>query len=737
MKKLILIVTLALVNLVAGAQQLLPIHNEMYFLRLLNNPALTAYNGSSSAYGYYRNQLTSSTLNPRLGGGIVELSLWKDRIGTGLEVSSYTGGAFQIIEAKLFYAQKIRLAENHRLSLGLTGGFIQGGLRIGNEHIRDANDPEANERKAVLFDVYLGLAYQWKKLTIGFAIPNVLDARGRSYTPTNQLSGFRRSYLAHASYEFGFKNETYQLEPAVQVRINELKQVKFAANLMFNYKKMIFAGVGYRLGAGVPIAAGVRISKLVTLAYTYEVPVIKGVNFATVKGSHEVVLGLHFDRWMKKGDKANDAALARQKSAYDSLLARQAAAEEKFAEQQATVQDLTQRLNALQQALTDAQSVSAQSDKEKKEQQEKLNELNSKIEALLKQQTTTKAASLPTMVKEAADFSLSAENKPAVAGDRFKLKGVNFETNSSVLKASSFGELDQVVTFLRSNPGIRIRVVGHTDNRANATYNQGLSRQRAISVVDYLKEKEINPSRLTPIGMGMGAPVASNETEEGRAKNRRVEIEIVENTTALEQSKTEAAKPEQSAPTPTPTQSPAAIQPVKANAEPVVEKAPAAQQPKAKEEAEKVVAKPTTTTTAAQGKDALLPKAQDFSAASQSSKAPAAGDRFALTQLTFKDEFGQINEASYPELNRLVNYLNQYKTSVVRIVGHSDSQDAQEVNGLRSYLRAAAVVDYLRSKGIAAERVKALGMGPRKPIADNSTEEGRLQNRRIEVEIIQ
>lgn len=72
-----------------------------------------------------------------------------------------------------------------------------------------------------------------------------------------------------------------------------------------------------------------------------------------------------------------------------------------------------------------------------------------------------------------------------------------------------------------------MRISGHTDSRASEDYNGWLSRLRALAVVTYLQNKGISPNRITAVGMGPSIPVAGNETDEYRAKNRRVEVEIV------------------------------------------------------------------------------------------------------------------------------------------------------------------------------------------------------------------
>jgi outer membrane protein OmpA-like peptidoglycan-associated protein len=76
-----------------------------------------------------------------------------------------------------------------------------------------------------------------------------------------------------------------------------------------------------------------------------------------------------------------------------------------------------------------------------------------------------------------------------------------------------------------ANPSLRLHVVGHTDNQGKADYNLDLSRRRAVSVVRELTARlGVDPARLDSFGCGLYAPVASNETEDGRAKNRRVEL---------------------------------------------------------------------------------------------------------------------------------------------------------------------------------------------------------------------
>ncbi len=107
------------------------------------------------------------------------------------------------------------------------------------------------------------------------------------------------------------------------------------------------------------------------------------------------------------------------------------------------------------------------------------------------------------------------------------LKNIFFDVNKFDLRAESQAELDKLVTLLKENPGLYIQINGHTDAVGNAASNQKLSENRAAAVVKYLVEQGIQATRLTYKGFGATQPLASNDTEEGKAQNRRTEMKVV------------------------------------------------------------------------------------------------------------------------------------------------------------------------------------------------------------------
>ena len=106
--------------------------------------------------------------------------------------------------------------------------------------------------------------------------------------------------------------------------------------------------------------------------------------------------------------------------------------------------------------------------------------------------------------------------------------GIHFDTASAKLRPDSLPSLNQVLQLVKSSPGARWTIAGHTDNQGGADYNLKLSLARAHSVVTWLTQHGVSGDVLTAKGYGLSRPVADNSTESGRALNRRVEVSLIE-----------------------------------------------------------------------------------------------------------------------------------------------------------------------------------------------------------------
>lgn len=112
-------------------------------------------------------------------------------------------------------------------------------------------------------------------------------------------------------------------------------------------------------------------------------------------------------------------------------------------------------------------------------------------------------------------------------GKAIVLKNIYFEFDKDELMPRSFVELGKLLKIMRDNPKLVIEIVGHTDALGDDAYNNDLSKRRAESVVKFLTDNKVAKTRLRASGAGERQPIATNDTEEGRAKNRRVEFVVV------------------------------------------------------------------------------------------------------------------------------------------------------------------------------------------------------------------
>jgi outer membrane protein OmpA-like peptidoglycan-associated protein len=124
-------------------------------------------------------------------------------------------------------------------------------------------------------------------------------------------------------------------------------------------------------------------------------------------------------------------------------------------------------------------------------------------------------------------ITLDVELEKVKEGSVSVLKNIFFDTDKYDLQEKSITELQKIIRFLNENPATRIEISGHTDNVGSVTYNRQLSENRAKSVYNYLTKNGVDPKRMMPKGYGADKPVGSNDTEEGRQLNRRIEFKVI------------------------------------------------------------------------------------------------------------------------------------------------------------------------------------------------------------------
>jgi outer membrane protein OmpA-like peptidoglycan-associated protein len=148
--------------------------------------------------------------------------------------------------------------------------------------------------------------------------------------------------------------------------------------------------------------------------------------------------------------------------------------------------------------------------------------------------TAIKTFELPNGVKvDATDGGVVAtliaylSSKDAALGKGYSLDEVQFDAGSATLKPESQKQLEQLAVVLKAFPAAAVSVEGHTDSTGDAATNNALSAQRAAAVEKALKGMGVEDARITSAGHGSDKPIASNDTEDGRTQNRRVEVVVV------------------------------------------------------------------------------------------------------------------------------------------------------------------------------------------------------------------
>ena len=129
--------------------------------------------------------------------------------------------------------------------------------------------------------------------------------------------------------------------------------------------------------------------------------------------------------------------------------------------------------------------------------------------------------------EDMSPFSKDLYLQPIEVGVTVRLKNIYFDFDKTTLKKESFVELNKVVDFLKENPSVEIEIAGHTDNKGSDDYNANLSQGRSQSVVDYIVSQGIDAARLSAHGYGESKPIDTNDTDAGRANNRRVEFTVL------------------------------------------------------------------------------------------------------------------------------------------------------------------------------------------------------------------
>ncbi|MDG4945248.1 OmpA family protein [Weeksellaceae bacterium KMM 9713] len=280
--------------------------------------------------------------------------------------------------------------------------------------------------------------------------------------------------------------------------------------------------------------------------------------------------------------------------------------------------------------------------------------------------------------QQMAGTGVTVEQNPTTGNINLTMPGnITFAFEDATLSSSFKPTLDKLASTLNQYNQTTVNIAGHTDSRGAASYNMDLSRDRAYAVANYLSQRGISSNRINMVAYGESRPVADNNTDYGRQQNRRIELTI--NSLAAAGTGLDYYMELQ-----------------------------------AKQLEQQMTGTGVTV-----------------------EQNPTTGN-IVLTMpgnITFAFEDATLSSSFKPTLDKLASTMNQYNQTTVNIAGHTDSRGAASYNLSLSRDRAYAVANYLSQRGVSSNRINVIAYGESRPVADNNTDYGRQQNRRIELTI--
>jgi type IX secretion system PorP/SprF family membrane protein len=491
MKKIAALIVVIAAGITGTFAQQVPMMSHYYYNKFMYNPALAGAESYGQAYLMHRNQWNKVPGAPITQGITFDGPMRKNNIGIGVSLYRDQAAQFNITGGQVAYRYGINFGQDQTLNFGLSLGFLDNRIDFSNLSAKDINDPVIlqNYQPSTGFDANFGVNYKYKKLNVGFSVPQVIANELNYKSISNPgmkdvVYGLSRHFIINANYEFDLdKNQKWFLQPTVLMRATPGAPFQFDVNAMFSYMHKYWVGAMYRSGYAATFSGGLKIADQFVLGYAYDYAVNAQKQY--LKGAHEVLIGYHFgvkasdDPELKKKLKDIDDKVKKNTDDIDSV-----------------GKEVKKNKDDIKQNTDDIDGQEGELDNIK-------NRLN-KFEDFMKQ------------MQESGNGS--GVNK----GDVYSFTNVYFETNKWDVSGAAAAELDVLVEVLKKNPTLKIEVAGHTDERGTDSYNSWLSNKRAQSVNEYLIRKGASASQLTTKGYGEG-----DSDNSGLEKDRRVEFKVL------------------------------------------------------------------------------------------------------------------------------------------------------------------------------------------------------------------
>lgn len=472
---------------------------------LLNNNIVNTYSINPSRAGLTDNQLFFQHRKELVGiDGAPEFTLLtaefrlaESNSAIGFQFSHDQANVIKNSSGYMTYAHHLNLKQDQKLSFGLSLGVRNNSIAFdrvvveeqGDEILFDYNQNGTN------FDANFGLTYQYKNLEVQ-ATALQLFANKATYFNTYEQKElnyrFIRHFVASVGYQFR-ENKKLKVKPIIQVRGVQGLSFLPEGILRLDYNNMFWLAGHYRNNATWAATAGMLISERFTVGYSAEFSTNKigGYN----GGTHEIIFGVKLSAPNKSSFSPNKIQNIEQKN-----------------------KSYEERLMFLDQENKKLEDELEQQRKKIKEIEESSKKLDyNEIKKLIEESNKNNKATLPISIEKIEEIKKTV---------KVQAKLIQFESGNDKLKESSYGSLNGIIMLLKEVPMLKANISGYTDSNGSLEDNKTLSQKRADAVKAYFISQGVSADRINSVGYGESNPITSNDTEEGKAQNRRVEIEI-------------------------------------------------------------------------------------------------------------------------------------------------------------------------------------------------------------------
>ena len=460
------------------------------------NPAICGTKSYDFLTLIYRNQWTGWEGAPKTQ----LLSYYRNqtkKIGLGGTIFNDVTGPISRTGAQLSYSYRMPAYKDYQLSFGISGNFYQytldNDVLVLHDNTPDPAIPGGVE-KAFVHDATFGTYFYNDNYYIGISIPHLIQSKIDIVSIDNEENQLINHYFITTGYKYLINND-FTIEPSILLKRTKITPFQYEINLKSEYRDYLWAGVSYRDKDALILMLGVDYENY-SFGYGYDKS-LSDISGQT-SGSHELIIGYKFG---KIQDSDRDGVPDDKDHCPNTF-----GSAENFGCPDTDGDGILDKNDECPNGIGTLENRGCPDADD--------DNVIDKEDNRPKTPGPIENQGCPIITKE----------QTAVLDTAFT--NLEFVFGKAEITFSSYSHLDRLGKMLNENTTMRLKVEGHTDNIGGDQINKQLAQARADAVKSYLTSKGISPIRIFTYSYGEDRPIAPNDKEEGRAKNRRVELKI-------------------------------------------------------------------------------------------------------------------------------------------------------------------------------------------------------------------